>query len=79
MTKLIRAALLVLVLFVCVQADDGIMQSGKTLPPPPPPTTATQSSEVPTEAADDGIIHTGVAETAMEVSLSLLQNLLAIF
>jgi hypothetical protein len=76
MTKLIRAALLVLVLFVCVQAGEGIIQTGITPPPPPP---ATRSSEEPTVEAEDEIMYPGVVLTATELSLGLLQSLLAIF
>lgn len=79
MTKLIRAALLMLALLVCANADDGIMQTGKTPPPPPPPpVAATQTSGEPAKATD-GVIQTGAAETALDVSLGLLQSLLAIF
>jgi hypothetical protein len=75
MTKLLRASVLVLALSASALADDGIMQGGKTPPPPPPPTTsATQSSDEPT-VASDGIMQTGLAETAVQVSLSVLQAL----
>lgn len=76
MTKLLRASVLVLALSVCALADDGIMQGGKTPPPPPPPTaSATQSSDEPTAVTSDGIIQSGLAETAIQVSLSVLQSL----
>ena len=78
MTKLLRASVLVLALSVFALADDGIIQGGKTPPPPPPPTTTTQLTEESVEAAD-GIIREGAAETATEVSLSLLQSLLTLF
>jgi hypothetical protein len=77
MKKLIRAALLVLVLFVCAQAE-GIIQTGVIPPPPPPSLTSTQSSDEPTEATDE-TTQTDVVETARDVSLGLLQSLLAIF
>ena len=77
MTKLLRVSALVLTLSVGALADDGIIQSGKT-PTPPPPPTATQPSDEATEATD-GIIQSGAAETAVDVSLGLLQSLLSIF
>ena len=76
MTKLIRAALLVMTLFVCAHAGDGIIQTGMTPPPPPP---ATQPTEEPSVESEDGITYPGVVLTATEVSSGLLQSLLAIF
>lgn len=77
MAKIIRASLFVLLLSVCANADDGIMQTGKTSSTQPP-ASSTQTSEEPVEAAD-GIMQTGVAEAVTEVSLDLLQSLLTLF
>ncbi|MCA1816008.1 MAG: hypothetical protein LC746_06300 [Acidobacteria bacterium] len=74
MTKLLRASALVLALSVSVLADDGIMQTGKTPPPPPTTETTTQSNDEPTDASD-GIMQSGLVETAEQVSLSVMQSL----
>ncbi|HEX8162960.1 MAG TPA: hypothetical protein VF538_13905 [Pyrinomonadaceae bacterium] len=82
MTKLIRAATLMLSISVCAQAD-GIMQTDKASPAPSPVAAAqsggepTESDE-PTEAAD-GTIQTGMTKTAVDISLVLLQSLLTCF
>lgn len=76
MTKLIRAAVFVLVLSVCAQAD-GIMQNDKTSPPPPPP-PATNAMIDTTEPEVDGIMGNDLAAAAQDVALSLLQNFLTL-
>jgi hypothetical protein len=77
MTKLIRATVLVLA-FSTYALADGIMQNDKTPPPPPPPPSATQTTEEPTPTLD-GIMQNDLTVTATEVSLSLLQNVLALY
>jgi hypothetical protein len=76
MMKLIRAMMLVLLLFVCAYADDGIIQAGKNDPPPPPPKIVAQPSDEP--IIEDGT-GCGVEDTTSEVALGLLLNLLALF
>jgi hypothetical protein len=78
MTKLMRAAVLVLAFSTYALADDGIMQNDKTPPPPPPPPGVTQNTEEPTPTLG-GIMQNDLAGAATEVSLSLLQNLLALY
>jgi hypothetical protein len=77
MTKLIRAAVLVLA-FSTYALADGIMQNDKTPPPPPPPPGVTETSEEPPPTLD-GIMQNDLTVAATEVSLSLLQNLLALY
>lgn len=74
MTKLLRASVLVLALSAYALADDGIMQNGKPQPSPSPTSSTMQSSDDPTQTLD-GIMQTGLAETAVQVSLSVLQSL----
>lgn len=73
MTKLIRAVVFVLALFVCAQA--GVMQADKAQPTPSPTTSATQ---VETEPAADDIAQDDLIVAAREVALSLLRNLLTL-
>ncbi|MFL6231375.1 MAG: hypothetical protein ACJ741_21585 [Pyrinomonadaceae bacterium] len=77
MTKLVRAAVLVLAFSAYAFADDGIMQNDKNPPPPPPPSGVTQSSEEPVPTLE-GIMRNDLTAAA-EVSLSLLQNLVALY
>ena len=74
MTKMIRAAALVLALSVYAQA--GIIQADKTEPPPPPPPAATQSE---TETSAEGIIQNGLTDAASQAMVDILQSLLTLF
>jgi hypothetical protein len=78
MKRAIRATILVAVMAVTTYGGD--MQNGATSTPPPPPpaapTTASWDGNLMSEA--DGDMQNGVAGTVVEVSLSLLQTLLAL-
>jgi|GEM_PF-2105447 len=80
MKRAVRVAVLAAVM--AVTAYGGDMQNGvTTVPtPPPPPPSSPQSAEVEigAEFVGDVDVQNGVAETVVEVSLSLLQTLLAL-
>lgn len=72
MRKTLRASLLLLVLSCSAHA--GVIPNDRT-PPPPPPPPPTEPAEgvIPNDSGD------GEGETATEITLSLLQSLLALF
>ena len=79
MTKVIRAAVLMLTFSVYALADDGIMQNDKNPPPPPPPPPiVAQPNEEPAPTTD-GIMQNDLTTPATQVALSLLQNLLSLY
>ena len=78
MSKVLLASVLVLALSGFT-AGDGIIQGGKAAPTPTPAAmTAAQTTEEMTVVSDE-IIPTDVVETATELSLALLDGMLAIF
>jgi hypothetical protein len=78
MKRAIRATVLVAVMAVVAYGGD--MQNGATGTPPPPPSAAptTASWDGNLMAESDGDMQNGVTGPVVEVSLSLLQTLLAL-
>jgi hypothetical protein len=74
--KALTVSVLVLALATCTLADDGWIHTGYTQPPPPPPSaTGVMHTEL-----NDGVMGTDAApDTATEIALGLLQNLLVLF